>query len=102
MLARLANPRPKKNRPRMEAAAMSAAAEALRVARAAGVAVTSDGHHLSVAAPVESPADVIELLREHKPAIVELLRYDTDAWADAVTTCLDPARPLADIDEPVR
>jgi hypothetical protein len=72
---------------------MSAAAEALGVARAAGVAVTSDGHHLSVAAPVEPPAAVLELLRQHKPAIVELLQHDVSAWTDAVTTRLDPELP---------
>jgi hypothetical protein len=72
---------------------MSAAAEALRVARAAGVAVTSDGHHLSVAAPVQPPAAVLELLRQHKPAIVELLQHDVSAWTDAVTTRLDPELP---------
>jgi hypothetical protein len=76
---------------------MSAAAEALRVARAAGVAVTSDGHHLSVAAPVQPPAAVLELLRQHKPAIVELLQHDVSAWTDAVTTRLDPELPAPDV-----
>jgi hypothetical protein len=48
---------------------MSAADEALRVARAAGVGVTSDGYRLSVAAPVQPPAAVLELLRQqHVPA----------------------------------
>ena len=52
------------------------AAEALRIARAAGVTVTSDGQDLSLAAPTEPPAAVLDLLRLHKPAIIDLLQYD--------------------------
>jgi hypothetical protein len=78
----------------MEAHDMSIAAEALRLARAAGVTV---GQHLSLAAPTEPPVQVLDLLRLHKLAIVELLQHDVVAWADAVTTRLDPIRPPADV-----
>ncbi len=76
---------------------MSVAAEALRAARAAGVTVTSDGQHLSLVAPAEPPAEVLDLLRQHKSALVELLQHDAGAWADAVATRLDPDRPPTDV-----
>ncbi|SRR5258708_2362872 len=76
---------------------MSVAAEALRVARAAGITVTSDGQHLSLVASVEPPAEVLDLLRLHKPAIIDLLQYDAGAWADAVATRLDLDRPPEDV-----
>jgi hypothetical protein len=76
---------------------MTAAAAALHAARAAGVTVTRDGQHLSLAAPIEPPADLLALLRQHKPAIIELLQYDVTAWSDAITTRLDLDRPPTDV-----
>jgi hypothetical protein len=73
------------------------AAEALRVARAAGVTVTGDGQSLSLVASTEPPADLLDLLRQHKPAIIEQLQCDATAWADAITTRLALDRPPADV-----
>jgi hypothetical protein len=98
------------------------AAEALRVARAAGVHVQIDGDDLSLEASAPPPPAVIDLLSHHKAEIAALLRQAEDgwsaedwqtvfderagiieydggaprAWAEALAR-LDPARPPCDI-----
>ena len=47
---------------------------ALEAARAAGIEVQLDGKDLVLSAASEPPADVLDMLRRHKAAIVELLR----------------------------
>lgn len=54
------------------------ATDAMRIAGAAGIQVTIDGDSLVLAAPVEPPAEVIELLADNKAAIVNLLRTAND------------------------
>ena len=55
------------------AIAMSAI-EALRMAHVAGVALSVDQDDLVLDAPSEPPAVVLDLLRQHKAGVVELLR----------------------------
>jgi hypothetical protein len=54
------------------------AAEALRIARGAGVELTLDGDGLLIDAASEPPPSVLEELRRYKPDIIELLRTDHD------------------------
>jgi hypothetical protein len=57
------------------------AAEALKAARAAGLELTLDGDDVALEAPAPPPAEIIELLSRHKPAIVMLLRPALDGWS---------------------
>jgi hypothetical protein len=50
------------------------AADALRMAHAAGVELSVDQDHLVLEAPSEPPSAVLDMLRQHKPGVVELLR----------------------------
>src|SRR5215211_1503854 len=52
---------------------MSAAAKALLAARLAGVTVARQGDRLRVQAPVRPSEDLLEALRQQKPAILKLL-----------------------------
>jgi hypothetical protein len=98
------------------------AAEALNVARAAGIKLAIDGEALVLEAPAPPPPVVIDLLRRHKNEVVALLRptiigctledsqsaceeraatieYDGGSprsWAEALAR-LDPACPPCDI-----
>jgi hypothetical protein len=104
----------------MEGAHMSAA-EALRLAHAAGVHIEIDGDDLSLEASAPPPPSVIDLLSSHKASILALLRTVEDgrsardwqvffgeragiiefdggaprAWAETLAR-LDPARPPCD------
>jgi len=53
---------------------MTSVASALAMARAAGVTVVMDGDGLKMKAAAKPPDAVIEEIRRHKPAILELLR----------------------------
>jgi hypothetical protein len=57
------------------------AAEALRTAGASGVRITLDGNDLILTAPSEPPAAVLDLLSQHKAAIVRLLRRMSRVWS---------------------
>ncbi len=57
------------------------AVEALKVARAAGVHLAVDGDALALEASAPPPPAVIELLSQHKPEIVALLRPADDGWS---------------------
>src|SRR5687768_2657387 len=50
------------------------AADALRVAQAAGIQVTIDGGALVLSAPAQPPAEVLDLLARFKEPIIILLR----------------------------
>jgi hypothetical protein len=50
------------------------AAEALRMAHAAGVRITVDGDDLILTAPAEPPSAVLAHLSQHKAGIVKILR----------------------------
>jgi hypothetical protein len=56
------------------------AAEALRVAHAAGVTVMFDGEGLVLEANAEPPMAVLDALSRHKVAILALLRPSHDGW----------------------
>jgi hypothetical protein len=56
------------------------AAEALRAAQAAGVAVTFDAEDLLLEASAEPPQDVLNVLARHKLSILALLRPGQDVW----------------------
>jgi hypothetical protein len=56
------------------------AADALAVARQAGVDVRIEGQNLRLRSGGEPPPDVLETLRLHKAEIVALLATDHDAW----------------------
>ena len=64
----------------MERKAVSAA-EALRAARAAGVAVWIEGDDLALEADSQPPAEILERLARHKAGIVALLRPGRDGWS---------------------
>jgi hypothetical protein len=52
---------------------MSAAAKALLTARLAGVTVARKGNNLDLSAPARPSENILEALRQHKPAILKLL-----------------------------
>ena len=56
------------------------ALEALSAARAAGVELRVGGEALVLEAASPPPADVIDMLSRHKPALVALLRPERDGW----------------------
>jgi hypothetical protein len=64
----------------MEYADMTAV-QALRAARAAGVAVSLKGEGLLLEATAEPPQAVLDALSRHKPDIVQLLRLDGVGWS---------------------
>jgi hypothetical protein len=55
--------------------------EALAAARSVGIDVGTDGGDLVLEAPAPPPAELLERLRRHKTAIVELLRPRADGWS---------------------
>jgi hypothetical protein len=55
--------------------------EALRAARAVGVEFAVKGADLSLKAPAEPPAAVLDALRRHKAEIVAMLRPGLDGWS---------------------
>jgi hypothetical protein len=66
---------------------MSPAAKALLNARLAGVTVARDGVHLDLRAPAKPSAEILDGLRQHKPAILELLS------AERCKVCHRPGTP---------
>ncbi|HZR77001.1 hypothetical protein [Bradyrhizobium sp.] len=57
------------------------AAEALKVARAAGVRLGIDGDALALEAATAPPPAVLDLLAQHKAGIIALLRPANDGWS---------------------
>jgi hypothetical protein len=57
------------------------AADALTLARAAGIRVGIDGEALVLEASAPPPAEVLDLLARHKADIVSLLRPGKDGWS---------------------
>jgi len=57
------------------------AALALKAARLAGVEVHLNGNNLSLRAPLEPPAAVLDALRRHKAEVVVMLRPGHDGWS---------------------
>lgn len=57
------------------------AAEALRVARAAGVRVSGVGTDLLLEGTAPPPRDVVECLSRHKAAILAFMRPGQDGWS---------------------
>jgi hypothetical protein len=55
--------------------------EALAAARNAGIDIGIDGGDLVLEAPAPPPADLLERLRQHKTAIVELIQLRADGWS---------------------
>lgn len=91
----------------MERAAMNAA-EALRVAHAAGVRLTVDGESLLLEAPAAPLPAVLDILSRHKAGIVSLLRSADDGPSPPGPVAIEasvapsvpnpaPCRPLAGV-----
>jgi hypothetical protein len=57
------------------------AAEALKLARAAGVRIGIEGGALTLDADAEPPPHVLGLLKRHKAQIIALLRSGVDGWS---------------------
>jgi hypothetical protein len=57
------------------------AADALKVARTAGIELHLDGDDLVLEASAPPPAEILDLLLRHKPAIVLLLQPGRDGWS---------------------
>lgn len=57
------------------------AAEALKLARAAGIHLGIDGDALALEASAPPPAEVLDLLARHKTDILTLLRPGNDGWS---------------------
>ena len=75
------------------------AADALKAARAAGVAVAVDGEDLLLAASARPPAAVLDLLSRHKAGIVLLLRPANDGWvAEDWRVLFDERAGIAEFD----
>ena len=75
------------------------AMDALRAARAAGVELRVDGEALVLEAASPPPADVIDMLSRHKPALVALLRSGRDDWtAQNWKTFQDERAAMAEFD----
>jgi len=82
----------------VEGAAVSVA-EALTVARAAGVDLTVDGADLVLSAPAPPPALVIDLLSRHKVDIIAFLTTEGDGWTpDDWQTFFDERAGIAEYD----
>jgi hypothetical protein len=56
------------------------AAQALQMARAAGVRIGIEGVALTLEADAAPPPDVLDLLARHKAGVVALLRKGDDGW----------------------
>src|SRR5262249_33136024 len=56
-------------------------AQALQVARAAGIHIKIDGGHLLLEAAVEAPAAILDLLSRNKAGILTMLQPGPDGWS---------------------
>jgi hypothetical protein len=65
------------------------AAEVIKEAAAAGVRIAIEGDGLSLEATAQPPKAIIELIAQHKPEIINLLRSGPGGPADARITWLD-------------
>jgi hypothetical protein len=75
------------------------AADALKAARTAGIAVRLDGDDLVLAAAAEPPATILEILSEHKPDIVALLQLGQDGLlAEDWRAFFDERAGIAEVD----
>jgi hypothetical protein len=65
------------------------AAEVIKEAAAAGVQIAIEGDGLSLEATAKPPKAIIELIAQHKPEIINLLRSGADGPAEARVSWLD-------------
>jgi hypothetical protein len=65
------------------------AAEVMKEAAAIGVRIAIEGDGLSLEASAPPPKAIIELITQHKPEIIDLLRSDRGGLADARVSWLD-------------
>ena len=65
------------------------AAEVIKEAAAAGVQIAIEGDGLSLEATAKPPKAIIELIAQHKPEIIDLLRSDRGGPAEARVSWLD-------------
>ena len=65
------------------------AAEVLKEAAAAGVQIAIEGDGLSLEATAKPPKAIIELIAQHKPEIIDLLRSDRGGPAKARVSWMD-------------
>ena len=65
------------------------AAEVIKEAGAVGIQIAIEGAGLSLEATAQPPKAIIELIRQHKPEIIDLLRSDPAGPAEARVSWLD-------------
>jgi hypothetical protein len=65
------------------------AAEVIKEAAAAGIQIAIEGDGLSLEATAKPPKAIIELITQHKPEIIDLLRSDRGGRAEARVSWLD-------------
>ena len=65
------------------------AAEVIKEAAVAGIQIAIEGDGLSLEATAEPPKAIIELIAQHKPEIIDLLRSDRGGSAEARVSWLD-------------
>jgi hypothetical protein len=65
------------------------AAEVIEEAAAAGIRIAIEGDGLSLEATAQPPKAMIELIAQHKPEIIDLLRTDRGGLAEARVSWLD-------------
>jgi len=75
------------------------AAEVLNELRAAGIEVAANGDNLALRAAQEPSPEVLEQLRQHKAAILQLLRIPESSWsADAWQDYFDERAAISEFD----
>ena len=65
------------------------AAEVIKEAAAVGIRIAIEGGGLSLEATAQPPKAIIELITQHKPEIIDLLRSDPAGPAEARVSWLD-------------
>ena len=65
------------------------AAEVIEKAAAAGIRIAIEGDGLSLEATAQPPKAIIDLIAQHKPEIIDLLRSDRDGLSEARVSWLD-------------
>jgi hypothetical protein len=65
------------------------AAEVMNEAAAVGIRIAIEGDGLSLEATAQPPKAIIELIAQHKPKIIDLLRSDRGGLAEARVSWLD-------------